>query len=210
MTVRERVIRGQVTSEHIVQFFDTAESRAACVAEFLADGIACHEPAIIVASGANWTATREQLRLRRSPVDQAIDRGMVVVTDATECLRRISRNGVPDAAAFDRVVGEAVRALARRGTRVRAYGEMVDILAERGEMSDAIALEGFWNQLGERTSFYLLCGYSAPHFVATAAHRAMRDICSAHSDVHRHEQDHLANWLLTSSHNAPRVVPVLH
>ena len=77
-------------------------------------------------------------------------------------------------------------------------------------MKDAIALEGFWNQLGERTSFYLLCGYSAPHFVANAAHRAMRDICSAHSDVHRHEQDHLANWLLTSSHNAPRVGPLLH
>jgi len=33
-------------------------------------------------------------------------------------------------------------------------------------------------------SFVLLCGYSAAHFVSTGTHRALLEICAAHS--HRH------------------------
>lgn len=203
MTVRECVGRGSVASEHIVQFFDSDESRAECVAAFLADGIANNEPVIIVAQSKHWAATLAQLEDRRVPVQRAIDEGLVVVKNADELLRRICRNGVPDATAFEHVVGRAVANLALRGGRVRAYGEMVDMLAQNGELQDAIKLETLWNRLGERTPFLLLCGYSAAHFVSTATHRALRDICSAHSSVHRHSQDPLATWLLTTAHNGP-------
>ena len=73
---------------------------------------------------------------------------MIVVRDADDMLRQISRNGSPDANAFEIVVGRPVAALARRGRRVRAYGEMVDLLAMRGELADAIKLETLWNDLG--------------------------------------------------------------
>lgn len=210
MTVRECVARGSVASEHIVQFFDSDESRAECVAGFLAEGIANREPAIIVAKPKNWTATLAQLADRGVPVQRAIDEGMVVVKDADETLKRICRNGVPDASAFQNVVGKAVGGLALRGGRVRAYGEMVDMLAESGELADAIKLETLWNRIGERTPFLLLCGYAAAHFVATATHRALRDICSAHSSVHRHAQDPLATWLLNTAHNAPGATSLTH
>jgi hypothetical protein len=210
MTVRECVVRGSVASEHVVQFFDSDESRAECVAAFLADGIANNEPVIIVAQPKNWTLTLAQLEDRRVPVQRAIDEGMVVVKNADETLRRICRNGVPDATAFEHVVGKAVGNLALRGGRVRAYGEMVDMLAQNGELQDAIKLETLWNRLGERTPFFLLCGYGAAHFVSTATHRALRDICSAHSSVHRHSQDPLATWLLTTAHNAPGAAAITH
>lgn len=202
MTVRECIVRGSVASEHIVQFFDSDESRAECVAEFLAEGIANGEPVIIVAKAKNWAATLAQLNGKSVPVQRAIDDGLVVVKDADETLRRICRNGVPDASAFETVVGKAVGALALRGGRVRAYGEMVDMLAEHGELTAAMKLETLWNRLGERTPFLLLCGYAAAHFVETSTHRALRDICSAHSTVHRHSQDPLASWLLTTAHNS--------
>jgi hypothetical protein len=210
MTVRECVVRGSVASEHIVQFFDSDESRAECVAAFLAEGIANREPVIIVAKPRNWAATLAHLTDREVPVQRAIDEGMVVVKDADQTLQRISRNGVPDASAFETVVGKAVGGLALRGARVRAYGEMVDMLAETGELPDAIKLETLWNRLGERSPFLLLCGYSAAHFVASGTHRALRDICSAHSSVHRHAQDPLATWLLNTAHNAPDATSLLH
>ena len=192
-----------MASEHIVQFFDSDESRAECVAEFLAEGYRQGEPAIVVARPANWASTVEQLKARGVPVQKAIAAGMIVVKDATDTLRRTSRKGSPDPAAFEAVVGKAVAGLARRGGRVRAYGEMADMLAQQGEFAEAIRLESFWNRLGERTPFFRLCGYSAAHFVATATHRALREICSAHTSVHRHTQDPLATWLLNSAHNAP-------
>jgi hypothetical protein len=210
MTVRECVVRGAIASEHIVQFFDSDESRAECVAQFLADGYRLGQPAIVVAKPANWTGVVDQLTNLGVPVQEAIDKGTIVVKDATDTLRRISRNGVPDADAFEAVVGKAVTSLARRGMRVRAYGEMVDMLAQRGELAEAIKLEHLWNGLGERVPFFLLCGYSAAHFVPTATHRALRDICGAHSSVHRHAQDPLATWLLNSAHNAPGASAIRH
>jgi hypothetical protein len=130
---------------------------------------------------------------------------MLVVKDASDTLRRLTRAQVPDAALFEAVIGRPVRAMAERG-RVRAYGEMVDILAQRGELNEALKLEGLWNDLGERTPMFLMCGYCAAHFVSTATHRALLDICKAHSGVHRDAQDPLGTWLLNAAHNTPACV----
>jgi hypothetical protein len=209
MTVRERVVHGPIASEHIVQFFDGDDSRADCVAEFLAEGYREGEPSIVVATPANWAGAVERLGDHGVPVNKAIRNGMIVVRDATDTLRRLSRNGSPDPVAFEAVVAKTVAGLARGG-RVRAYGEMVDMLAQRGEMADAIKLESLWNRLGERVPLFLLCGYSAAHFVATSTHRALRDICTSHTAVRRHTQDPLANWLLNSAHNAPGAAATTH
>jgi hypothetical protein len=210
MSVRECVVRGPIASEHIVQFFDSDESRVECVADFLAEGYRAGEPVIVVARPANWASAFEQLEAQGIPVQRAIDEGMFVIRDAADTLQQLSRNGSPDANAFEIVVGRPVTALARRGRRVRAYGEMVDMLALRGELADAIKLEALWNGLAERTPLFLFCGYSAAHFVATGTHRALREICAAHSGVHRHAQDPLANWLLNSAHNAPGAASITH
>jgi len=210
MSVRERVFRGAIASEHIVQFFDSDESRAECVAQFLADGYRLGEPAIVVAKPANWALVFEQLKSFGIPVQDAINDGTIVVKDAHDTLRRLSRNGLTDASAFEEIVGETVAGLAKGGGRVRAYGEMVDMLAQRGDLAEAIKLEHLWNQLGERVPFMLLCGYAAAHFVASATHRALREICGAHTGVHRHAQDPLATWLLNSAHNAPGASSLTH
>jgi hypothetical protein len=89
-----------------------------------------------------------------------------------------------------------------RGRRIRAYGEMVDLLAERGELSEALALEQYWDGLAERMPMTLMCGYSAAHFVSTGTHRVMRDICAVHTQVHQHAQDPLANWLLATANGS--------
>src|SRR6185503_1928273 len=101
MTTRECIVRGPITSEHIVQFFDSDESRAECVAAFLAEGYRLGEPSIVVARPTNWADTVEQLDYLGVPVQAGIADGMIVVNDAPDTLRRISRNGVPDAEAFE-------------------------------------------------------------------------------------------------------------
>jgi len=201
MSVRNRTTRGLVSSEHVVQFFDTDESRAQNVAVFLAEGYGAGEPILIIARPANLTAIFAQLERLGVPVDRAVADGMLVARDAEETLRRMSPRGAPEARCFASAVGEAAIALARRG-RIRAYGEMVDILAQRGDLTAAVSLEGFWNDFGERVSVSLLCGYSAAHFVSTSTHRALLEICQAHSGVHRDLEDPLGSWLLNTAHNS--------
>lgn len=203
MTVRNHVIRGAVASEHIVQFFDSDESRADNVASFLADGHRAGEPMVVIVRPVNWALITERLELLGVPLQSALAKGTLVVKDANQTLEEISRFGSPDAAAFDAVVGKAVTTLSRRG-RVRAYGEMVDMLAQRGELTDALKLEQLWNDLGARAPIFLMCGYSAAHFVSAGTHRALLDICKSHSGVQHHSQDPLANWLLNTAHNGAR------
>jgi hypothetical protein len=200
MTVRNRTIRGVVSSEHNVQFFDTDESKAKNVAAFLAQGYDLGEPLMVVARPASWMAISQQLEALGVRVQEAIGDGMLAVHDADETLRRLSRGGTPDPALYDKTVGHALTTLARKG-RVRAYGEMVDILAQRGDLKDAVRLEGFWNDLSARAPIFLMCGYSAAHFVSTSTQRALLEICKAHSGVHRDLQDPLGEWLLTAAHN---------
>lgn len=208
MTVRNRVTKGHVSSEHVVQFFDSDDSRAQNVAGFLAAGYAAGEPMIVIARPRNWSAIAGHLEILGVPVQSAIAQRALVVKDADDTLRRLSRRGIPDSALFETTVGQAVAALARKG-RVRAYGEMVDMLAQRGEMEQALQLEELWNELSGRTAIFLMCGYAAAHFVATGTHSALLDICRSHSGVRRDVQDPLGNWLLTAAHSAdlPSTLP---
>jgi hypothetical protein len=76
---------------------------------------------------------------------------------------------------------------------------MVDVLAQRDEVDAAVALEGMWNDLAERTSFRLMCGYSSAHFVSRGAEVRLRDVCRAHTHVRSDESDPLGGWLLQRS-----------
>src|SRR5688572_31890434 len=104
MPVRNCNHRGHGASEHTVQFFDTDESRARNVAAFLAAGYAEGDTLIIVARPVIWAATIEQLEAHGVPVHTAVGSGRLVVKDAADTLRCLSRGGSPDAVLFDQVV----------------------------------------------------------------------------------------------------------
>jgi hypothetical protein len=187
-------------NEHVCQFFDTDESRAEAVGAFLAEGLQQGERVLAVVRPVHWAAITARLEVLGISAGREIARGRLVLKDALDTLRRLAPHGPPDAAAFDDVVGTAVRGLEELGP-LRAYGEMVDVLAQRGELAEALALEGLWNDLLRATPCRLMCAYAAAHFVAPATHRALRDICRTHSTVHRAEGDALAEWLLTAAHH---------
>jgi hypothetical protein len=192
MSVRERVVRSPPVAAHVVQFFDSVESRAESVAAFLRSGYRRGGMLLAIASPSNWTAISARLQHAAVPVQN----GRVVFLDTVETLDRISRRGTPDATLFDHTIGAMVTRMGRAG-RLYCYGEMVDLLAQRGDLADAILLEAFWNRLASRTPVSLMCGYAAAHFVAPVTHRSLRDICAAHTHVDADQADPLAAWLLS-------------
>jgi hypothetical protein len=93
------------------------------------------------------------------------------------------------------VVGTIVTRMAA-GKRAWIYGEMVDVLAARGNYRGAQLLEELWNLLGQRECFTLFCGYASGHFGDPRTADAMAGICAAHDHVHRKRDDILAEFLL--------------
>lgn len=198
MGVREHVRDGQSRSEHVVQFFDSDDTRQEAVARFLGEGYAAGAALILIARPLNSAALIDRLEKAGASIRRDLASGRITVLDAADTLRQISRNGSPDGPRFDEIVGALVQRVSRQG-RVYAYGEMVDVLAQRADFADAALLEAFWNRLLHRVPLSLMCGYSAAHFVAAGTERALREICAAHTSVRVEAQDPLAVWLLDTT-----------
>jgi PAS domain S-box-containing protein len=66
---------------------------------------------------------------------------------------------------------------------VRAFGEMVALLAEQGNHAAAIELESLWNDLQRERTFTLLCAYPMHVLDGTDCAAAFDDICNGHSRV---------------------------
>jgi len=177
--------------EHVVQFFDSDETRIESAAAFLGHGYRNGSYIVIIARPSHSSAILGRL----APLDGR----RVFVFDAAEMLDRISRNGSLDPGLFEDVFCRTVTALARQ-RHVHTFGEMMDVLAQRDDFVDANLLEEFCNRLGSTPPMSLMCGYSAAHFVPAVTHGALRDICAAHSAVHADPQDPLAAWLLATAH----------
>ena len=154
---------------------------------------------LVVATRSHWAGASAELMRRGSSPQQAIDEGRLTVLDAAETLKQFMRAERPDPTLFQEVVGSLVTRLADSPGRLRIYGEMVDVLAEDGNLQAAQRLEELWNVLAAGVPFDLFCGYASGHFSHERSAGALRDICYAHTDVHCVPDDMLGNFLIEKS-----------
>lgn len=139
---------------HAVHFYSTDDGIVAAVAETFEAAIAGGESMLLVATAEHRAAIEVELRRRGAPLEHLQYHHF----DAAETLDSLLINGVPDRQLFQAVVGALVMRLVAEGP-LSIYGEMVNLLWERGEVMAAMRLEGFWNELGAGIDFSLLCGY---------------------------------------------------
>jgi hypothetical protein len=183
------------SSEHHVQLFDSSKSLAGTVSAFLIGGLQRNENAIVVATPEHRELLTDSLDRAGWSVRKLVAANRLVVCDAVQTLDKFMRQDTPSPIAFDEVVGTIVTRMSA-GKRVWIYGEMVDVLAARGNYRGAQLLEDLWNLLGHRECFTLFCGYASGHFGDPRTAQALAGICAAHDRVHRKADDILAEFLL--------------
>jgi len=186
---------GPHRSEHHLQLFDSSKSLAETVSAFLLGGFGRGENLLVVATPEHRELLSKRLEDAGVSVREAVAANRLVMLDATQTMDKFMRQDSPNAVAFEEVVGTLVQRLAN-GRRVWIYGEMVDVLAARGNLKGAQQLEELWNALGRRECFTLFCGYASGHFGDPKTARALGAICAAHDHVHHKADDILAEFLL--------------
>lgn len=152
---------------HLVQFYGADErTLMRNVSQYVAEGLGRGDRVLIVASQKRAEPFLQQLDALQAGPSQALAENRLIVADANLLLDRFLVDAQPNWKLFDLSVGEMVRELnSRAGSAgLRAYGEMVDILWNRGMQSAAIQLEAFWNRLLTTYSFSLYCAYSVDVF----------------------------------------------
>lgn len=177
--------RPEAKPQHAVQFYETDEFLSAQVAEFVATGLARGEAAIVIATAPHTAALARDLNTRCVDVGVARRAGRLLLLDADETLARFRSDGRIDRERFRLTLGPVLREALQRvpSQRVRAFGEMVDLLCRDGLTAAAIELEGLWNELAVDYPFSLLCGYSMETFGEHAQHRTFQEICREHDHV---------------------------
>ena len=179
--------RGPAPHYHAVQFYGTDHSLFTTVASFLAEGLVCGQPAIVIGTRSHTRAIVQYLGSRMIDCDRAIRTGDLLMLDAEAMLDLFVVDNMPVEALFEKNVGRLLdQALnGRQGLVLRAYGEMVDVLWKQGRSEAAIALEILWNKLALKYCFSLLCGYAMGSFYKQSGH--VEDVIAQHSHVVAHD-----------------------
>lgn len=178
-------LQGSGPAAHAVQVYCDDEELAGSVTRYLAIGLDLGEPAIVIATPEHWARFAEGLAESRWDAARIEASGLLFRADAETTLAAVMEGERLVADRFEEVVGGLMNRVAERfpNRRIRAFGEMVDLLCERGDSAAAARLEELWNRLARRRAFSLLCGYRLDVFDRTAQAFVLPQICRAHSHV---------------------------
>jgi len=169
-----RLLEPVDAGRHVVQFYERDADLVACAGGYLQDAVRASGVAIVIATEAHREAFEALL---------CDDEGTVVWLDAAATLARFVRDGRVDRDAFFGVVGGVVRSAAASGRPVYAYGEMVALLWEAGDVTGAIELETLWNELATEIPFALYCAYRSESVSGHEHADALATVCDLHSGV---------------------------
>ena len=170
-------------AEHAVQVYTELDELAGSVGRFLDAGFRAGEPALVIATPEHWESFRAELERRGADLDELQAVGMLTCLDADESLALFMDGDVPVAERFEEAVGGVLDEVAGRFPEktVRAFGEMVDLLSQRGQQAAAIALEDLWNRLLESRRCALLCAYELDLFDLDAQTSVLPEIVRTHT-----------------------------
>ena len=174
-----------VPAAHAAQIYVEDHELAESVATYVVAGFELGEPAVLVATEEHTDLIADRLAALGWDAGRVEELGLLLAVDAETTLGRLMHGPHPSAAAFERVVGGLLDELAPRfpGRRVRAFGEMVNVLCERGQREAAMELEELWNRLARTRDFTLLCSYRVDLFDRKSQFETLPEVCRLHTHV---------------------------
>jgi hypothetical protein len=166
---------------HLVQFYSDTERLVESLSSLYAEPLLRGETVVVVAAREHQQALDSALDEAGVNLAAEYRSGRYLPIDSDQALAGFMTATGPDAELFRSTVGSAVLDARRRTGAVHAYGEMVGLLATRGDLVAALELEALWSRLLDEHPFQLLCGY--PRDVVGEGNSVFDGICGAHDAV---------------------------
>jgi MEDS: MEthanogen/methylotroph, DcmR Sensory domain len=162
----DRVVANAVPCHHIVQLYQEQNFLNRAVCRFAHAGFAKGEGVILVSTLPHWNSIGARLEAEGVDVEAARKRGQLTVVDADELLPTFMRDAMPDPPVFNGAFGDVVgqARAAGRYQKVRVWGEMVNVLWERGDVAASMNLEDLFDQLGKKRDIAIFCSFLMDNF----------------------------------------------
>ena len=171
--------------DHIVQLYQDQQFLNRAVCRFAASALANGEGVILVPTAAHWEAFRPRLEAEGVNVKAAQECGQLTVVDADTLLPQFMRDAMPEAPLFLGLAGDVI-ATARGGGRypkVRWWGEMVNVLWERGEVAASMDLEDQFDRLAHQHDIAIFCSFVMDNFDGEVHTRMLPRLGQNHSHL---------------------------
>ena len=162
----EQVVADASPHDHIVQLYQDHDFLNSAVCRYIGAGLANGDCIILFPTLTHWNAFRQRLETEGVNVQAARERGQLTVVDANELLPRFMRDAMPDPHVFNAVIGDVFRQACAGGSyqKLRAWGELVNILWERGNVAASMNLEDLFDQLNQKIGIAMFCSYVMDNF----------------------------------------------
>jgi anti-sigma regulatory factor (Ser/Thr protein kinase) len=135
------------TGGHLVQFYEDDAQLAQTVGGYLVRAVQDAAVAVVIATESHRRLFIDELTSAGVDVAGCLRDGTLILLDAAATMAQFVDRGQVDHEAFRRVVGQLLLRAGAGGRPVCAYGEMVALLWDAGDVLAAIELEKAWNQL---------------------------------------------------------------
>ena len=170
--------------EHLVQLYADDDIFLDTLEGYVYGGLRTGDCVIVIATARHAKDLTERLRLRGIDVNEERRNRNFILLNAEETLHSfVSDDGWPNDDKFYSVIKALLKkARGDDGRRVRAFGEMVAVLWDRGQNAATVRLEHLWHKLCQEEEFSLFCAYPKSGFTDFAL-KSLQDICAAHSRV---------------------------
>jgi len=179
------LLTGAEPRDHIVQLYQDEQFLNRAVCRFAAAAIANGEGIILVPTIAHWDAFRPRLESEGVDVKAAEKRGQLTIVDADNLLPTFMRDGMPDSPVFLGLAANVVSQARGDGRypKVRWWGEMVNILWERGDVAASMNLEDLFDKLAHEQDIAIFCSFLMDNFNGDVHARMLPRLSENHSHL---------------------------
>ena len=152
--------------------------------EYISEGLLKNEAVIIIARSALRKAVWTQLQALGLDMGFYKAQGQIKLYDAELLLSTILIDDVIDEHYFQTYIGSQIQAAQIAYGKVRAFGEMVEILWQGGLHDTALQLEKIRTDLGSKHELTVLCTYLVDSLAPPSHDFALEHMhmCKCHSD----------------------------
>jgi hypothetical protein len=141
--------------EHVATFYRADDLIVERVASFVIEGLAARERVIVIATAPHWNAIAARVDDKGVPNGRGAADSRLVFIEADELLDAVTTDDGVDVAAFKAMLVP----LLEPGLKTRIYGELVSLLAQRGDVDGAVTIERLGHELAHSRHANVLCGY---------------------------------------------------
>ena len=179
----QEMLLNPMAGSHLLKICRDEAMQAEAVAHFIKGGLLDNELVFIIARASLRNAIISHLNAMGLNVQSFKNQGQLKFLDAEFLLSRILINDSFEEQVIQESIVRPIQIAHLKYGKMRAFGEMVDLLWKRRQYDRALQLEKLWDDLAKEYQFALLCTYLSNSFDANDYDDSLEHVCKVHSHL---------------------------